>query len=88
MATEETIFDQQNTRGVDPRPIVNCDQEVWVKDRIKTAIKMAEKVLGATYVRADKEAALHALEGIVEGTAIEIIRTLCMEPCFVNLRKL
>jgi hypothetical protein len=68
-------------------PIVDCDRECWVKDRIMTAIRMAASVRQEAGVRADDAALQSALDGIANGTAVEIIRTLGMEPAFVNLRR-
>ena len=67
-------------------PTVNPDQECWVKDRIMTAIRMSNSVRREAGVRADDAALQSALDGIANGTAVEIIRTLGMEPEFVNLR--
>jgi len=58
-----------------------------VKDRIMTAIRMAASVRREAGVRADDAALQSALDGIANGTAVEIIRTLGMEPEFVNLRR-
>ncbi len=68
-----------------PRAIANCDQEAWVKDRIETAIRMALSL--RVHVRAEQGMMESALEGIVNGTAVEVIRTLGMEPEFANLRR-
>lgn len=68
------------------RPKATCDQEVWVKDRIKTAIEMALAVKKCARVGADEPLLTSATEGIVNGAAVEIIRTLGMQPEFKNLR--
>lgn len=68
------------------RPKANCDQEVWVKERIKTAIKMAAAVKNCGVVGADEPLISSAIEGIINGAAVEIIRTLGMQPEFTNLR--
>lgn len=73
--------------AADPRATVDCDRECWVKDRIITAIRMAGGVKAARVVRADDDLLQCALDGIANGAAVEIIRTLGMEPEFVNLRR-
>lgn len=67
-------------------PVVTCDQECWVQDRIATAIRMAIDLHRARKVAADDPAFEYALAGVIEGTAIEVVRELGLEPCFVNLR--
>lgn len=67
------------------RRIANCDMECWVKDRIRTAISMSLSVLRHRAVQADAPLSSGAIEGIINGAAVEIIRTLGMEPEFVNL---
>lgn len=52
-----------------------------------TAIRMAGSVKAARAVRADDDLLQCALDGIANGAAVEIIRTLGMEPEFVNLRR-
>ena len=68
------------------RRIANCDQEAWVQERIHTAMKMGIALWLAQRVGADKPSYEYGLRGIAEGAAIEVIRTLGMEPAGVNLR--
>jgi hypothetical protein len=77
----------EQCEGCDPRKTMNCDQEVWVKDRINTAIQMALKLSSVTRVRADDPLLACAIEGVINGAAVEIARTLNMEPEFTNLRR-
>ena len=74
-------------QGQSPRKKVNCDQECWIKDRIRDAIRMASVLESNRGVQANEYAYNYALEGIIEGQAIEIIRTLELEPEFVNIRE-
>ena len=67
--------------------IVGPDQEVWVKNQILTAITAAFLVVQAKKVRADSDVIMSGIEGIANGAAVEIIRTLDMEPGFVNLHR-
>jgi hypothetical protein len=70
------------------RRAASCDQESWVKSRIRTAVRMSAAIQMATHVRADSPARDHALEGILEGTTIEIIRSLGMIPEYTNVRRI
>ncbi|MCD6148981.1 hypothetical protein J7J18_06445 [bacterium] len=67
--------------------VVTSDQEVWVKERIRTAIQMAMSLKQARKVQADHYAYTYGLDGVIEGTALEIIHLLGLEPSYVNLRR-
>lgn len=58
-----------------------------VKDRIQAAMALAAAVQQAQWCAADQHAVDCALEGIANGTAVEIISTLGWQPKFVNLRR-
>jgi len=66
---------------------VSVDQELWIKDRIRTAIKMSLELNKLQRVGADEPAFSHGINGIINGTAIELIRTCGLEPMFVNLQR-
>lgn len=68
-----------------PKFIANCDQESWVQARIHDAVRMALELHQARGAAANEGAYRLGLHGIIQGTAIEIIRTLGGEPAFVNL---
>ncbi len=70
-----------------PPPKANADQESWVKARIKTAVRAALFLSWAQEVRADQDIVMCGIDGIANGAAVEIIRTLGMDPSYVNLRK-
>lgn len=70
-----------------PREVVGPDQEVWIRERILTAMKMALAIRNERRVEADTPAMSCALEGIANGTAVEIVGILGMEPSYENLRK-
>jgi len=55
---------------------------------VKTAIQMALVLNKTRKTQADHHAYEYGLDGIVEGTTLEIIQLLNLEPSFVNLRKL
>jgi hypothetical protein len=76
-----------NVLGRDPRPVVGPDQEVWIRNQVLLAMRMAIALHIEADVRADEAALTHGLYGIAEGAAIEIIHTLNMEPGYVNLKK-
>jgi hypothetical protein len=70
-----------------PPPKVSADQESWVKARIKTVVRAALLLSRAQEVRADQDIVICGIDGIANGAAVEIIRTLGMDPSYVNLRK-
>jgi len=70
-----------------PPPKAGADQEAWVKDRIRTAITAAIFLERAQKVRADQDIIMCGIEGIVNGAAVEIIRTLGMDPSYTNLKR-
>jgi len=78
---------QDMAYAANPRQKANCDQEAVLKDRIRTVIDMVLAINKRKYVGADEPIANGAIEGLVNGAAIEIIRTLGMEPAFINLRQ-
>lgn len=63
-----------------------CDQEYWVKERIKTAIDMAIALSKHRNVGADDPLFVSGIDGIINGAAWEIIRTLGMDSECINLR--
>ena len=67
---------------------VSGDREVWLRDRIMTACMMALAVNRERTVGADRPLFEYALDGIVQGAALEVITTLGLEPSFTNLRNL
>lgn len=68
------------------RAKVGCDQEVWLRDRILTAMSMAVALRRFRRVEADTPALNSGMVGIAEGTVIEIIGMLGMDCDFVNIR--
>ena len=68
------------------RIIANCDQEAWVMQRIRTTIDMAMALKSKKNVAADDPMYKSALDGLVNGAAWEIIRTLGMEPEYYNIK--
>ena len=70
-----------------PRPTANCDQEAWLIDRLETVVRMALRLGSEKHVRADEHLLEGALDGLINGAAVEVIQTLGMEPEFVNLRR-
>ena len=73
----------------EPRPedVVNCDAEVWIKNQVLTAIRMALALKQQRRVCADDDAYESGLEGVANGVAVEIVHILGKTPGFVNLRK-
>lgn len=85
----QSVSTDPETEGNTPtaRKAATCDQEVWVKARLETAIKMALAIHSKCGPRADEYLLSCGIEGIINGAAVEIIRTLEMEPEFTNLRR-
>jgi len=67
-------------------PIANCDQEAWVMQRIRTTIDMAMALKSKKNVGADDPMYISAIDGLINGAAWEIIRTLGMEPEYSNIK--
>ncbi len=65
---------------------VGCDQEIMVRSRIETGIRMGIAAYRATRVRADAPAMASAINGIANGVAVEVIQTLGLQPSYANLR--
>ena len=78
---------QDEALAANTMPTVDCDREVWVKERIRTAMNMALAVQKCAKVRAEELTLESALEGIANGCAVEVIHTLGMRPGYKNLRK-
>ncbi len=70
---------------------VNADQEAWVRQRLLELVEIVEQIsmmrIGGRFPGAATSMVRGALEGAVNGAAIEIIRLLGMKPVFVNLRE-
>lgn len=66
---------------------VGPDQEVWVRERIETAIRMGISAYRQTRVRADAPVLSSAINGLANGAAVEVIRALGLTPGYVNLRR-
>lgn len=78
--------DTASTEHDDERTTVTVDQEAWLQDRIYTAINMAIAIDAERGVGADERQAEDAIEGIVNGTAVEIVNTLNLTTEGENLR--
>jgi hypothetical protein len=57
-------------------PVAGADNEVWVRNQILTAMRMAVALKEEIRVTADTSSFEHGLRGIAEGAAIEILGTL------------
>lgn len=68
-----------------PRPVVNCDNEVWIKEIVLTAMRMAVSIHTTNRGRAPLVQC--GFDGIANGAAVEIIHTLGMEPEYINLTR-
>jgi hypothetical protein len=52
------------------------DAEVWVRNQVMLAIKMALAMKAVTSVRADEDAFEAGIHGVATGASVEILRTL------------
>lgn len=89
---KQCIEQQQCHRGDasthDPRPEVGPDREVWVRDQVMTAMRMALALAAAQNVRADRSALECGLRGVAEGASIEILGQLGFDlHKLMNLRR-
>lgn len=66
--------------------VVTCDQEVWVMNQIRLAMRMALAMKKETNARADRDALEYGMDGVAEGVAHEIIYVLGMKPEYTNIR--
>lgn len=80
------MVESLNTDEITPRERVTADQEVWMKDRIHTAIEMGIQIEKQRSVGADERQVEDAIDGIVNGTAVEILNHLNLETEGANLR--
>jgi len=68
-------------------PVVNADREAWVQDRLGTLVCMAFALKLERRVAADELLFRYAMNGLIEGAAVEIIHTLGLRPSYVNIRR-
>jgi hypothetical protein len=66
---------------------VTADQEAWLYQRIKTAVRMALEVQRCRQVRADDPTFESALDGIVNGAVRAVLLNLGLRPAYTNLRR-
>lgn len=69
-----------------PRSNAGPDIEVWVRDRVQTAIRMALALQNELGCRADKSTLDGGLFGIADGATTEILVICGFSNNFVNLR--
>ena len=79
----ESQFEAQGPRQC------SADQEVWVSQRLEefAAILNQINIVSRKFPGASQPMITGAIDGLINGVSIEIIRTLGYEPPFVNLRK-
>ena len=66
---------------------ITCDQEAWLKNRLVTLVNICDRIKTCQSVSADECAVEKAQQGAIEGTALEILYMLNLEPSYVNLPK-
>lgn len=88
-ATEQGgIYGAGYAKGPGTKPVAGPDAEVWVRNQVLDAMKMAIALQGQYQVRAQEEALLGGCRGIAEGAAVEILSILGFSTeNLTNLRK-
>jgi len=79
-------IEEVSSRLADREP-VSGDQEVWLKDRLYTLVRLVRGIQRQKAVAADDPLIDCAIDGAVNGAAIEVIRTLGLTPSYTNLRR-
>jgi len=69
------------------RPEVTPDQECWVVDRLHTLTRVVAAISEERRVGADDSITTGAINGAINGCAVEVISTLGLENIYVNLRE-
>lgn len=80
----------QEAVPVKARPeFLNVDQEAWVLKRLEELLELHKAILlnRITWPSTSAPMVDAAIDGAVQGVASEIIRTLGLKPCYVNLRE-
>ena len=67
------------------RPVVNGDQEARLCERVRSAIRMAIGMRNAQKNSSDNLLLECAMDGIVNASVVDIIRTLGMEPSYTEV---
>ena len=80
-----TVEQDSGRAETDPRQVVGPDQEVWVRQRLYTMLQMAFDLQRGRSVAADDPAFQSGINGLINGTAVEVIHTLGMRPGYENL---
>lgn len=88
MDINETPFPCESQKRIvpDTKRTVSGDEESWVKSRIESAINMVLAIEARRQVEADNAVFQYGFDGIVEGTAVEIINILGLRPSYTNIR--
>jgi hypothetical protein len=63
------------------------DQEALLSQRLRTCLRMALVLRSAQKTGADATLLECAMDGLINGSVVEIARSLGFEPCFVNLQR-
>ena len=70
----------------DSKPVATVDHEVWVRDRIRSAIRTVTAIRESKRVGADERIVEDAVDGAVNGAALEIFNHLGMKVEGKNLK--
>lgn len=74
-----------NTASLERSRKVNCDEEAWLKQRISAAFLIA-MYINKVGSDADRSMKQSTMDGLVNGLAVAVIKTLNMEPEYANLK--
>ena len=79
---------QQSTEGTQavPKREVTCDQEAWLLDRLRHIVETTLAIQKCSHARIDGSGLDMALDGLIHGTADEIIRLLDLSPINENIK--
>lgn len=89
MATEsnENEIDASRDNPYEKSGVISPDEQAWVRDRLLTLTRVARTVESEGQVRADDRIIEDAIEGAVNGTAVEIANTLGLQVEGDNIKR-
>lgn len=71
-----------------PQQLISCNQEAWALKRLEELIELNKSILlnRIAWPSASEIMVNEAINGAINGVAIEIIRMLGLAPCYINIR--
>ena len=80
-------YDEGACEATGDSKVISCDQEAWLLQRLMTLIRMAETLRRERHVGTDEIPIGNGIDGLVHGTAHEIVSILGMHCCHENIRR-